>query len=255
MVLSNILRATTLIVTLIAPLCALNNSTLHAHEFDDGYVERSVSYLLRDQRLTVEYSVGMNPNTMYEFLKKWEIEIPADLEKQISDRAELTQTEKPQDASTKGPSVVAIESADPVDMAIEALFRANVETQIKKNLQVLLNDRPLSLKLDSVDISPRHHVNLTVRLAADVPAAQQQRIRAIDTNFIEQDGGVRYAFKGLGRAMVLASNVEPVLVRAERVELGKIKANKRLKYTTVDTKVGFVPPKTPSQSPKSSKQN
>ena len=253
---------------------ALNYSTIRAHEFDDGHVERSVSYLLRDQQLTLEYSVGLNPNTMYTLLGEWNVDIPQQLKQQIDQRAELTQDAKTAaNPSTSDENTVAEgdspgsagqdaapasdprepEVEDPIDLAIEQLFRQHVEPQIRKQLELQLNDQPIPLTLQSVNISPRHHVNLTIRYEVDFPAGGNLRFRATDANFLKNRGGVRYAFKGLGRAMVLASNVEPVLVRAERVDLGKIRADKRLKYTTVETTIAFIKPKASSESTESSK--
>ncbi len=50
-------------------ICALVPTA--AHKFPDGYVERTIAVVVRDRRVLVEYSVGMNDNTMKQVVDQW----------------------------------------------------------------------------------------------------------------------------------------------------------------------------------------
>ncbi|MEL7498238.1 MAG: hypothetical protein AAFN77_11550 [Planctomycetota bacterium] len=51
---------------------------------------------------------------------------------------------------------------------------------------------------------------------------KQIELKLIDQLFKDSDGAVRYALKTKGKAMIAKSNVAPILVRAERMELAKL---------------------------------
>ena len=61
---------TILLAFLLAPAGSVVQ--LFAHEFEDGHVERSVSFVVQDRKVFVEYAVGCNINTMTALLNQWQ---------------------------------------------------------------------------------------------------------------------------------------------------------------------------------------
>ena len=61
-----------IIRSIIAALIACSCVTgAIAHEFKDGFVERTMAVVVRDQTAIVEYSVGMNAETMRQVVDRW----------------------------------------------------------------------------------------------------------------------------------------------------------------------------------------
>ncbi len=210
-----------------------------AHEFEDGFIERSVSYVVENDTLIVEYSVGLNPNTMMEQLAKWEIAVPEELLPGSNDRGGSDEAASDgREAEAEQKNKMSADRAVPDGhSAIEVLFRKEAGKRIQSGLAVSINGKPLRFRLISNDLSATHHVNMTVRLESKLVGNGVLEVLAQDRNFLGWKGGVRYAFKSRGRAMVHSTNAEPTLIRSERVELGKIRKDAREKYTRVVAKV------------------
>ncbi len=63
-----------LLQTILAATLPLATPPLH--KFADGYIDRSVSVVVRDQVATIEFSAGMNDATMRKVLDAWRAEAP-----------------------------------------------------------------------------------------------------------------------------------------------------------------------------------
>lgn len=207
------------------------------HEFEDGFVERSVSVVVQNQTLIVEYSVGLNPLTMRDTLDQWGFETKGTLPSTGDTDSDRTSDadQKPTNSDSEAAATVSR------DAAVERQFLQHVGTRLKQQLEVLVGKVPVELKITSTEISPRHHVNVTVRMESQLEPGMT-RIDIQDRNFLETDGGVRYALRTRGSSILHFSNAEPSLIRAERTELGKIRKEKREQYTRLIAKVMVATP-------------
>jgi hypothetical protein len=66
-----------------------------------------------------------------------------------------------------------------------------------------------------------------VQFKFKIPAGEKSTLTFFDGNFAELNGAIRLAIKTSGRAMLLRSNAAPILLRADRVELGELDAKER----------------------------
>lgn len=187
------------------------------HEFEDGFVERSVQYIVQDDQLIVEYSVGLNPATMSRFLEQWASG------EDSADPDVLARVGGPDWEGEISPAEAA---------EIEQRFREQLAERLAANLELSLNGDPLQLRPEAVHASPRHHVIATVEWRTTLPAGEG-RLKAIDQNFPNAAGGVRYALRVRGHSLLKSSSAEPSLVRADRVEPARLKEDARIEVTSV----------------------
>lgn len=59
---------------LLSLILVLGMNPTSAHKFEDGFVERTMAVVVRDQVATVEYSVGLNSKTLRGVLNRWELD-------------------------------------------------------------------------------------------------------------------------------------------------------------------------------------
>ena len=203
------------------------------HEFEDGFIERSVAVVVRDNIARLEYSLGLNPNTRQQLIEFW----------QSSDRKESSVNEQ-------------IETeADATSSEQEAVdFFQLAAKHLRRRLEIRVNDHRVIPKIISALGSPRHHVDVTVTLEFDLPPAEPlvpTPIEIADRNFLRAPtnnavtekndtevrlkekpkpaplkqirplpapwgGGFRYAFKTAGSTVLSSSNVASILIRADR---------------------------------------
>ncbi len=195
-----------------------------AHEFDDGFVERSVYVVIRDRTVNVEYCVGCNAKTMEDAIAKW-------AEKGEPDGSSPKQIEEKQKSTAEDP---------PLMPPLEQQFQTDLLAQVAKNLVIKVANRPLQLKPVSVESSPRHHVNAVATLELALPEADSLTLAFQDMMFSENAGGVRYAAKSLGNAVMSRSNVATIIIRADRHELNELTPEQRLEKTKIDCQLVFV---------------
>lgn len=191
------------------------------HEFEDGFVERSVAVVVRDNVARLEYSIGLNPNTRQQLIKFW----------QSTDRTGGGIEDSLEKISDSAPQKV-----DFLQLAADHLSR---------RLDIVVNNQRVEHTLISSLQSSRHHVDVTVILEFNLPAADAQAPIAIeiaDGNFFRTSsvqeknapatlktrrdephllpapfgGGFRYAFKTRGSTVLSSSNVASILIRADR---------------------------------------
>ena len=193
---------------------------VHAHELEDGFVERAVAVVVRPGEATVSYSIGANENTRQQLIDRWS----ADEETENSAAAE------PPAAEEQG------QEEDNAD------FLAIVGDAVVKGTAVEVDGNPVALELVEVIPTPRHHVEATVvmrlKLPSPVEGAGSVVLTLYDRNFetlqsvsepgtettasdaedvpAALSGAFRYAIKGAKGVMLNRSTAAPILVRAKR---------------------------------------
>lgn len=265
---------------LVLAICMVTPRSINrlwAHEFADGHVERAVSFVVRDRKGFVEYGVGCNPHTMAALLNKWRANDKALTEAELHDSPEQSgaihspATPVITSAKTAGENPAAtdfdtkmstseelsvknkLSPTDPgksltrpltaQELEIEKAFQTAVLTEIAKQFEITCNGVRVNLTPHSVELSPRHHVNALAKLEFDLPPADRIRLVAHDLVFPDNGGAGRYALKPKGSTMLLRSNVAPILVRADRIDLNGLSPEMRAQKTTVDCELSFVPVK------------
>ncbi len=203
----------------------------NGHEFEDGFVERSVAVVVRDNVARLEYSIGLNPNTRQQLIKFWQSTdgVESGTESDDGEKTESTQ-----------------QKVDFYQLAADHLSR---------RLEIVVNKQRVQPKLISALPSSRHHVDVTVVLEFILPATEAQvpiAIEIADGNFFRKrtgrqenagatletyhdvsrpqritrdaphlwpapfGGGFRYALKTMGSTVINSSNIASILIRADR---------------------------------------
>ena len=213
-----------------------------AHEFEDGFVERSVAVVIRDNVAHVVYSIGLNPTTKDQLIEFWT-------------------SRGPDWSTTTGDATVnetpPVASSEPVD------FLELAGHHISRRLRVSVNGDLVTPQLISSLASSRHHVDVSVTMKFALPSDKEivpTVIEIADGNFFPPDlrkalvtkksqrsteedyggqsrkelrannaapykallqpapfgGGFRYAIKAKGSAVLNRSNVASILIRAKR---------------------------------------
>ena len=167
------------------------------HEIPDNFVERSLSIVVRDDLALLTYRAGLNIDTMRVAMQRW--------------------------------GCPAAEFADSLsDEVLTENFRQAAFGKIAQGLKISLDGKPVRLEKVDCEPSPRHHFSLVARY--EFPLGQPAKpveLELVDENFGDFDGAMRCALKAMGTAMVLRSNVAPIIVRAERHELASLPPEKR----------------------------
>lgn len=196
----------------------------NGHEFEDGFVERSVAVVVRDNVARLEYSIGLNPNTRQQLIEFW----------QSTDGAR---------GEMEGRSASKIDSIHPVQQNLA--FYSLAAEHLSRRLDIVVNNQRIEHNLISALQSSRHHVDVTVILEFNLPSTDAQipiAIEIADGNFFRETtdqekidlatrktkrhephllpapfgGGFRYAFKTAGSTVLSSTNVASILIRADR---------------------------------------
>ena len=155
------------------------------HELEDGVISRQTQVTLRDRRVFVEYSLGLNDRT-------------------LSDTYQAL-TDKP--------------AAEDLPTRVEQ-FKEVLLDQLTPGIVVSVDGLRLEPLEKLAERGSQHHERFIVRLQYDVPESTADGVlQLIDQNFLSDPGPVRLALKVKGNALLLNSNVAPVIVRAEPIEL------------------------------------
>ena len=152
------------------------------HELPDGFVERAVSVVVREDFARIEYRIGASDATMQMQLAQWNIE---------TDSLEGEQ--------------------------LHNLFSESLIQRLPGELRVFLDGRALEIKPVEFRSGGQHHVSAVVTF--DVPIVETAgliRFRIEDHAFSKLDGAIRQAIKSSGQAMIRNSRFAPLLVRADR---------------------------------------
>lgn len=220
---------TVILCLTVAMFCAVGEA--NGHEFADGFVERSVAVVAREDVARLEYSIGLNPNTKGKLIEFW----------QSTDRG-------PNQPGTA-------HSAATRPTQSQADFYQLAADHLSRRLEIAVNNERIRPRLISALPSSRHHVDVTVTLEFTLPTADTEipiTIEIADGNFFRKrtqqqkvgltnagtfnnipqpskpigearrllpapfGGGFRYAFKTRGSTILNSSNVASILIRADR---------------------------------------
>jgi len=261
-----------------------------AHEYEDGFVERSLTITIRDGVGYGEYQIGLNAKTASQVLElaerlRQQIVLARGTRQQPSTAGEIASAAK---ASTEpmaqqSPSVtkpeavlvgdVAGQDMSPKEGALQEVAPNRMPNQkvsagvgehltdlatIKRfgelqehwfagKLKLARNGQPVALTKVVVEPAGRHPFSVVVKFqfsVAEKQTAEQEGkadreketraaseadstkngavdFQVADGLFSEYHGATRYALRSRGSTMLLQSNVAPVLVRADRVEIAR----------------------------------
>ena len=251
------------------------------HTFEDGFVERSMAIVVRDRSAHVEYSIGLNESTVREVLVKWEPgadpsdsatpdvnrraltdPLPVAPDESIApstDSKQVTVTsnglESPGpmkvDATGKSTSTQPSESRNPIDghaisPELLAKFKELAPDAIVKAIDIRCNGEKIEAFAIKEGPPPRHPFTITIELEFELPDSEICDLKINDHNFADQKGAARFSLKAAGRSMLIRSDVAPILVRAERIELSKVVSeSERNSLTSINARLGIAPPRKP----------
>ena len=205
-----------------------------AHQFEDGYVERSVAVRIRDRDVRIEYSVGLNDATMKKFMDRW----PNDQtlyqkfqSEQIKQNGKSDQVDSKLnslDSSTEKPLNLPEDGSLVNEIELIRAFAKVAAPQLREGLRVLSNKQPIELKLVSATPSSKHHATLETVWTFQLPPNATVDMSVQDTNFLKQPGGIKYSLKTSGTSMTVRSNVAPIQIRSARIVLDSVAVRQRL---------------------------
>ncbi len=240
-----------------------------AHVLEDGYIERTVEVVIRDDTAYVEYSVGLNENTMTQLTSSWDElktkpTAPKPSDDKEDEKANPTDSEPAKTTKTKTKTDEDKEPADskPVDSSpadsnstdsssekatvfdkvLLAKFNKLAPAKVTAGLNITCDDKPVKIESVTLDPAPRHPFDVKVKFQFKIPKSDKESIelKLEDSNFTKQTGAVRYALKARGIAMLLQSNVAPIIVRAERIELAELTEEQRKTQTSILARIALM---------------
>jgi hypothetical protein len=205
----------------ILSLLAFSPGVSFAHEYPNGFVERSLSIVLRDNVAYGEYSIGLNQATAESFLRKSKVSLADEtLEESAFPGEQVTDDAKP----VLVPNAVGEHLTD---LDTIHRFSSSPEIWFQKHLKIKINSK--LVRIEKIQVSPasKHPFSITVKFQflvatesiANTVKRDKYRLSIVDELFSCHQGAVRQALKAKGSAMLLNSNVAPILVRAKRIEL------------------------------------
>lgn len=220
-----------------------------AHQFEDGFVERTVAVRIRDRMGTLEYSFGLNDATMEKFRNNW----PNDqaLYEEFQQAKESLPVAQPHEKNSPNHERNSIEGEDtdlPEDGTLVNeidLIRAFAKTatpRLSEGLRIFANEHALTLKLVSATPSARHHATLETIWQFQLPAVPIIRLSVRDTNFLQQPGGIKYSLKTSGTSMTVQSNVAPILIRSTRKSFDTTSVSQRLLAPGIESRIRILQP-------------
>lgn len=194
---------TIILLLLVSPISAREG---WRHDTPDDFVERAVAILIRDRQIEITVQIGINAKTMRDKMATWGINEEYENENDLTNR-----------------------------------FCDEIRQRLLEKFELRLDDQPIDLEVTSVDPFAEHHKTAVMRLNAQIPeGVTGGQLTFQDTSFMKLDGAVRYAIKGRGITLVTKSNVAPIIIRAERVELGTMDAEQRQAACLIDAKLKII---------------
>jgi len=121
-----------------------------------------------------------------------------------------------------------------------ARFQKVAPEQIAKRIKILCDEKTVPVKNVSLDPSPNHPFVLLVKFEFEIPAKETFQLEIQDENFSKQTGAVRRSLKTQGNAMLLNSNVAPIIIRSKRVELAGLSAKETAQQTSISAKLAIM---------------
>jgi hypothetical protein len=223
----------------LASLAIAIGPALGFDELPDDYVERTLAVIVRGREVSIEFCVGVNERTLRKMLTRGlqdnSLE-PDSLEKKNA-------LASGRDQSTAVDVSLPIAAKPLTSLDLEQLHERLRRTYFNKlldDLRVTVNNQESELTKVSIEQSARHHFSWVAKYAFQIPSGQKMFDLTIqDNSFPEYNGAVRYALKATGSAMVLKSNVAPIIVRSKRFELANLNADERSATCRISASLGF----------------
>ncbi len=221
------------------------------HVFPDGYIDRAMSVVIRDDEVCIEYSAAMNDNTIRELLDDWQQkpESPAGPPIREDDsQTAFNPKPAPSDVPTGSEEKTTPDSSEANqedfknDAELLQLLQDRAVAEIAKNLAISYQGKPLNLERPTEVPPARYHMSVTLQYKLKLPEPgpgekQPQALSIVDRNFDRFDGAVRYSLKAGGNCLLTNSNVAPILVRSERIELAGLNEENREQAKTIQAKI------------------
>ena len=184
-----------------------------AHELEDGFIEKAMEVVIRDDTATLKYYVGINDNTIDQVVAKW-----------IKKAAPKTKSQP--------------------DSIVEKLnFSDLLLQQLSTSIELKINDKPVKLIQKRVYEPGKHHFNWVAEF--EFPLANgTNELSLVDQEFRQMKGAARYSLKALGSTMLLKSSVAPIIIRAKRHELNNLGIKPRREICTITATVATTSPVT-----------
>ena len=235
------------------------------HVFEDGFVEKSLSIVVRDNRAYGEYRLGFNNNTLGEIVKQWHSKSSSNAVLENLSRGSLADSiekksgtiESPADSSQPEPDTAketdTVKSATDVpkrgetkehwlDPDLMTSFRESITRVTQEELVVHCGEK--ELVLENVRIGPpvRHPFYIGVTFEFSLPKSGMHELKLRDGVLPKYKGAVRYAIRTQGKAMLLNSNVAANLARAKRLDVRPSEENDSDHHTPeIQCKIGMMP--------------
>ncbi|MEM9942814.1 MAG: hypothetical protein AAF939_14720 [Planctomycetota bacterium] len=234
------------------------------HELPDGFVERTMAVIVRDQTAFVEYRIGLNNQTMANLLNEWSNSEKTDsgdpAQKPLDDQTDLekpgltTDTEQdqpiadsklfqPLQKSKSNSADYKIPSEDEdvhwLDPQKLSQFKSQWRNRIVKKLKVVVSNKPVVIEHIKEGPPTRHPFYASIQFEIPIANRGEVGLKIEDHQFLNQSGAVRYSLKASGIAMILKSNVAPNLVRSKRIELDSLDLKAKIEAGTIMVRLGI----------------
>ena len=292
-------------VSLVVWLFTSSQGLVSAHEYEDGFIERSLTITIRDGVGYGEYQIGLNSKTakqIIELADQQEIVPQQTNEIEVAPsglpaREKSTQTviEKEKEAGSGMPTKPTLKESSPTqdsvkgsaplsvgehltDLATIKRFGELRQHWFADRLNLTSDGQLIELSKVSVEPAARHPFSVlvkfqfllgakktiekrtqrlssteagtagggvTVARANSVAANTESKplgnrvveFQVTDRLFSDYHGATRYALRARGSTMLLQSNVAPVLVRSERIEIDRNERIHTKKEAVIQAKV------------------
>lgn len=215
-----------------------------AHQFEDGYIERAVAVRIRDRDVRIEYSIGLNDATIKKFIEHWpnDQKLYEEAHGELSNRTGTTiATNDKSSTPAETPINLPEEGSLVNEILLIRAFGKLAAPHLKVGLRVLVNEKPMVLKLVSAQPSTKHHATLETVWKFQLPHDSMAKMSIQDTNFLQQPGGIKYSLKTSGSSMTLQSNVAPILIRSTRIGLDSFSVTQRLLAPGIEATIRVLP--------------
>ena len=207
----------------ILALLVIPRTSCLAHEYPNGFVERSLSIVLRDNVAYGEYSIGLNQATAESFLRKSKVPKFA---------STTTRSALPGRLATAEIEILAPPNAAGehlTDLETIQRFAKSPTVWFQNHLNISINSKPVKIKNVQVSPASKHPFSILVKFRFSISSASvdtakpnKYRLSIKDGIFPSYEGAVRQALKVKGSGMLINSNVAPILVRAQRIEINPV---------------------------------
>ena len=235
-----------LIYSIICFIAAPLPTAAARHVYPDNYIDRTLSVLVRNRTVQIEYSVALNDATIECLIRQWKSpSLSAESERQTSSLNQSFEAK----AATNQPAAIPAPSGTELnvspaseetfenDAELVAAFRKLVAEKISKGLHVTCKGKPITIREINRDLPAAYHMSVTVQFEFTLPADKATDLSIADDNFLRFDGGARYALKAAGNAVLTRSNVAPILVRAKRIEFADLPQDTRREACLINAQI------------------